>query len=1058
MRRFVSAIFACLGVLGAGVGIDGCNKQSVTVNLRSLQDSTEVTFVCRGKTAEGIDHGLALTECPDLENVPPLRTMLAVVTQNATNELAVVDLAYQTVVDVDPAVPGYTFLRLASRPGAITTTPGGAASFVGLTTPGKTGISAIPTTCLGVPRAGKRARDLTTFAACSLPWAPGDMTVVVEPPDADGTIHTTCDSTSAPQVTSPPGDDASRDCVANLTTEHGAQGRRKLVVALPEVGQLAVIDAQELLDRPQGSFSPCTLEKVVDLNASPDTSGQQQIPPLDLQGGCTPNRPASPPLPANAKSRPSGVAQSGDGKLYVGDLGVPAVHVMDVASVCKMHELSPLLPLAFTQPDRLVTTSHVAVSPQTPAGRRYVYAVDASDTPTSLMAFDVSPGSTNRTPIVRNGSTRQPREVPDRIQFGTPIQDVDFAFRDLPREDLDTGVAEIGVQCDPDPAASTDPPTPGVQDRTSGDYPQGARPRFLRGLFGLALLTSGQVVVIDIDDFDAPCRRPTTTNANATEEDFRGCVGDTIPYDYLTLDGSENGTRTVSAEVSCNMVEPHRPRAAGGISAPTLGVGAPSLRGLPQFAAPPSVTNLDPSQAPKLLAVPFENPGGVAVAPEVYVGTTLYSISNATGQLSIDPSNTHQINSLALPFYEPRAYETGDEHVEVTYEGRVFSAAKLSGFLAPNAASATEPPALVLSDSTAFFCDSGVYDPQAMTDYAKNELGISSKGNAAATFGSEHGDYVQITGDYPDILDAYWHTAPRDRGYCTEKFGQPPHLGATDIEIELQATRDLTITAAYQDHVEVTPRVPAGWRRPLDCECVPGPGTDCHPNDPANEGRPKTGYCPPTIDDFEVCFPAGLRYTVRGANQWVLSSSRPEATYDIISQPFTPAPTTDNPQPQTTYRCVRDCDPRKRYFKNRAFEVGHSATCGATNDCSGLEVGAATDLDGPCVYDAKNGDGTTRGLNLDDPGAACIFENLTARFGIYRGNNPSVRGMRFSWDTTSGFYPLVASLSVVSSATLPQRVRYVPEYQALGVVDGASLGFSLMSLDTLRIIDPWPVY
>ncbi|HSU39214.1 MAG TPA: hypothetical protein VLJ38_06595, partial [Polyangiaceae bacterium] len=287
----------------AALGVHGCNKQSVTVNLRSLQNSTEVTFVCRGKTDQGTDHGLALNECPDYEHDPPERTMYALLTQNTTNELAIVDMQIHEVVDVDPAVPSYTSLRLPSRPGALTTTPGGEASFVGLTTPGKTGITAIPTTCLGAPRSGQRARDLTTFAACSLPWAPGDMAIVVEPPSADGTVYTTCDASEPQSPDAPPSADPTRDCVTNLAVEHGPPGRRKLVVALPEKGQLAVIDAQQLLDQPQGSFAPCTIERLVDLNASPDPSGQQQVVPVDLEGGCSPNRPASPPLPPNAHSR-----------------------------------------------------------------------------------------------------------------------------------------------------------------------------------------------------------------------------------------------------------------------------------------------------------------------------------------------------------------------------------------------------------------------------------------------------------------------------------------------------------------------------------------------------------------------------------------------------------------------------------------------------------------------------------------------------------------------------------------------------------------------------------
>jgi len=41
---------------------------------------------------------------------------------------------------------------------------------------------------------------------------------------------------------------------------------------------------------------------------------------------------------------------------------------------------------------------------------------------------------------------------------------------------------------------------------------------------------------------------------------------------------------------------------------------------------------------------------------------------------------------------------------------------------------------------------------------------------------------------------------------------------------------------------------------------------------------------------------------------------------------------------------------------------------------------------------------------------------------------------------------------------LPQHIAYVPEYESIMVVDGASLGLSLMTLDTLLIQDPWPVF
>jgi hypothetical protein len=1046
MRRLVSILLA-LVLLAFGVLLDGCNQQSVTATLRSLQSSTNITFVCQGHTSDGqVDQGLPLSECPDY-GLTRTRTLLGVVTQPTTNEIAVVDMDYQKVVDVNPGIPGYSFLRLPSRPGPITSTPGGVANFVGLTSPGKFGISAIPSTCLGAPRAGQHERDLTTLPACTLPVAPGDISVVVEPPH-DGITAASCAEPTVGENTEPPAAGADRDCPANLTTEGGPKGRRKLVVTLPDAGQLAVIDAQSLLDRTPGSFEPCTVELLLQLDASPDTTGQAEVIPSDLQSkSCMLKRPPPMPAPANASSHPSRIAAADD-KLYVSDLGVPAVHVLDSSSACRLSELPPLLPLSYLTPTRVVTTSRIAVSPLTPAGHQYVYAVDPDDQPASVMAFDVSPGVTDRTPIVREGSARQPSEIPDRIGFGVPVADIDFALRDLPYEDPTTGVAQVGVRCDPDPAAPTDPASPGVQYRTTGDYTQGARPGLLRGLFGLVMLTNGQVEVIDIDDFDATCRRNIQTNSSSTE-DFRGCKNDTVPYAYLTtgtdqwgtdISGTINGVPTVSNEVSCNMVEPHRPRAgAFAVSLATIGLGAPTLRSLPQFSAPASVTNLSPHDQPKLLAVPFADAAGPQPA-QVYVGTTLYQAGNTSTPLRVDPNDLDdQDSTLTLPLVEPRSYPSS-EHDDLVYEGRVMGD-KPSGFLGAGEDGDSEE----LADSTAFFCDNGVYDVDAMKDYAQVELGIKDEA-AAAAFAADHADYVQVTGDFPSIIDSYWRSAPHGLTHdaCVNLFGEAQGRGVTD----LQQTRDLSILEAYQDHLVVTPRVPLDHD---DSRC-----TDEARKDPKNAAY----YCPPTADEFAGCFPGGMQYTVRGSQQWVLASSNPAVTRDIIADP-TPVVDPKHPDaaPKARYKCVRDCDPRRQHFRGRAFEIGRTPTCANAPNCESVSaVGVATNLDGPCSYDPTAEGGDTRGVGLDEAASACIFENLTARFAVYRGLQPSVRDMSFSWDTTGGFYPLAAPLSAVSTATLPQTVRYIPEYQSFAVVDASALGVSLIGLDTLRVLTPWPVY
>jgi len=1090
----------------------GCNQQTIEAKLRSLQSSGDVTFVCRG-----VDGGEPRANCPDLDNVPQSTLLQALVTQTATNEIAVVDVKNALVVDTDPSIPGYNFLRVPSRPGDIVTTPGGTASFVGLMGAGKTGITALPTDCVGSPRPAEGAqgirqaqRDVTTFPACRLPSAPGELTVIIEPPAEDGTIAETCAEPTTPESNEPPGgtrytvvEAASaeecgavagpgeyplhgvwvavgpdfecrlpngRDCAANLTTEGCPAGRRKLVVALPDEGRLVVLDAQAILDREPGSFEPCAIDRELVLDSAPDASGQKQRLPADLEGAasCTLQMPPAPPLAANARSRPSGFGPS-DGRLFVGDLGAPLVHVVDTSSVCRLHELPPLLPMSLAAPSRTVTTSRVAVTPVTPGGKQFVYAVDSNDQPTSsVMVFDVSEGVTDRTPLVRPGSPRQPREDADRLQFPAPIADLTFALRDLADSDPSTGVAELGTECDPDPSLPLDPPPPEVQYRSSADHTQGARPRLLRGLFGLTLLTNGAVYVVDVDDFDRKCRRPRAANASSSA-DFRGCANDPEDIEYYTYtrgnDGEPipdgpTGTPTVTDEVSCNMVEVHRARSAAfGLADATLGIGAPSLRALPRFEPPRYSSGVKVNERPKLLAVPFESPdGGEGVPPEVYVGTTLYRPENVSATLPTAPEPDEDTNGLTLPPNEPRSYLAGDRNALV-YEGRVANRDYPSGFFDLGGLGLDPSQNGVLRDPAASYCGNAVYDEAAMADYARELLGLSEEESRAFAEGSDddplkgHGDYVQITGDFPALTDPYWQSerglAGGGRQQCLEVFGAPP--GQAE---DLETNRDFRIIEAYQDHLVIRPRRPplvtADPSR-LDA------GSDERAKEEellAQQEAARDAFPEQIRLGVAYCFPSGVRYTVRGSNQWVLANGTPTWLQDTVVDYA------------NGNRCVRDCNPKKRWFKNRAFEIATTDTCGpgrTSPECDASGVGKGTKDDGPCRYDPVVLDGgslTTRGVTLSEPtGAqACIFENLTSRFAVYRGQQPSARDMAFVWDQTGGFYPLVGSLAAQSTVVLPQSVAYLPELESIVVVDGATLGLSLMSIDTLLIQDPWPVF
>ncbi len=130
---------ATLGVAAWSVLLGSCSQTPVTVNLHALQASEKVSFVCYG--ADDAPTGHKLDECPDYSG-NDTRHVLSLVTQTATNEVAVIDLQAQVIIDDDPATPGYSFLRVGARPGAIVTTPGGAASFVGVSGPTKNGVFA----------------------------------------------------------------------------------------------------------------------------------------------------------------------------------------------------------------------------------------------------------------------------------------------------------------------------------------------------------------------------------------------------------------------------------------------------------------------------------------------------------------------------------------------------------------------------------------------------------------------------------------------------------------------------------------------------------------------------------------------------------------------------------------------------------------------------------------------------------------------------------------------------------------------------------------------------
>jgi len=978
--------------------VGGCSQNDVVAELRSLSGSEDAVFLCRDSAGNGHPY----SDCPDRDtsdDADPAKklSVFSLVTQTVTDEVAVVNVTDGHVVDVDPSLPGYGFLRVGGRPVSIATTPGGEASFVATADVGRNGLFALPTRCLQAPTTGRR--ELTSWPACRLDETPGEMTVLLQPTDGESPEGCNVEPTAA---ISDPGSDV---CWADLTAEGdkpgGVKGRRKLVVAFPDSGKLRVYDAQDLLDRhPAGTFSACEAERTFDLKVDVP-QGVAQTLPSDLETMCSEVAAPTAPPPAKRGPQPAGFAVSED-RLYIADQTAPVIHVLDTSRVCELTELPSLLPMSLREPWRTVTTRRVAVSPLTPAGQRFVYAIDSEDQPgASVMAFDVSPGSTAPTPIVRPGSPELPGEKPDRLAIGvSSARDVTFAYRDIPYVDEATGAAQFGVRCDPDPDATVGPAT---LARPNADYSIGARPGLLRGLFGFVLLTDGRIAVIDVDDFDAACRRPVAVNPSSTP-DFRGCANDPkLASGFI----DDKGIRTVTDEVSCRVIEPHRPRSVRlSVNSSTVGTYAPSLRSLPQLSVPASAVTSSSEDRARMLAVPYAGAAGAVIPADVYLGSTLYSTDGGSGdQLPTDPNDTRSpeletLNGVVLPPLEPRSYAAADT-VTVTYEGAYAPTLSNTAFLAID--ESDEPNRGVFTDASRSFCGVGVYDVATMTDYAATELRLGEKD--AAAFGVAHADYVQLLTGYIDEKDSWWAGAGRkSRQDCIELFG--------DEKAEtLPQARDLSIVSAFADHLVLAPRDPNV-----------------------------------TMKDVHDCFPGSQSYQLRASKQWVLVHKSTGFRHDVVEA--------------ADRSCVRSCDPLKKWQKGRVFEISSSscrkpAKAGeeATGDPFQERVGCAEKGEVACVYDQATG-----GVQLGGPASECIFDGLNERFALYRGRVESVRDAAFSFATTGGFTPLVMNLASISTNVSPQQIQYLRQAEQLAIVDGSSQGLSMFSLDTFTVVAPSPFY
>jgi hypothetical protein len=996
-----------------------CSDSANVTATRSLRGASDVSVLCVRFDEDGSVVGRPLDSCPDLVHKDldgEDRGMLALVTQKETGEIAVVNMSGcadaagcgNQVIDLEVTQPGTNFLPVGAEPVSVVSTTDGVASFVAVAEPGQEGIFALPTSCIGPRPRDALFRDIRTFPACRLPATPSVMEVLV-----DSTRGTLCDGSALMRT-------PNSECPADLDA---SQGRSKLAVALPSLGQIVILDAQQLLDAPPGTFDACPIEHTVSLEVALPAEPIPQVLPEDLAGTpaqCLPQG-FEQPIEQSFDPNPSDFALR-DGTLYVSDYEAPVIHVLDVGDPCNVAERPPLLPRSFMDPAAVITTRRVAASPLTPAGNRYVYAVDDSPQGAgSVMVFDVSEESGQRTPIVRPRSRVIDREPPDRIQFDQEVSDVEFAVHDFPEPDPRTGVAVEGLSCEPAPERSG---SIGALYRPDPEEGEGAGPRKLRGAFAFVVLHSGFVVTVDIEDLDAPCRRPARVNPTDVV-DARGCLNDPYSSDLV----GEDDLATVSDEFSCNISEPHRPR-AGSYYFAEAGGTAPALRSFPQLRDRTG-TSLAADQSesgkghPRMLGVnrlPWDGMEGDA---SVIVGTAVYKNErDDINRLIVDPAESER-NSVVLPYAEPRAYGA-NLNVTVTYEGAVRSLGDGLVELAnrdelglPDDEVSRMPRrryAVLSRGPNANFCQSGLEDDHLIRDRA-GTLMSSPSAAELDQFARQYADYVDISSDLLPEEDPYWNTSAgrtcgasvseaadgvTGRFLCELVFGNPTLPNTT---------REFRIQRAFNDQLIMEPRR-------FDSE-----------SERQN-----------ILELAECCFPQNIEFRVRASQHWVVRSGGAIAN-DVSSDPDTRA-------------CIRDCNPLVQGKNARVFEL----SCEGSDDCrvdenTSRAIGPRQfELDerslGPamgCILDAHPVGGVQPGA----PGSECIYESPTSRFAIYRGLLPSERDMTFSYRVLGGFAPLSVDLLGLNrgrTSTSPEKLTYVPNVNRLLIADGGSTGLVFLGL------------
>lgn len=567
-----------------------------------------------------------------------------------------------------------------------------------------------------------------------------------------------------------------------------------------------------------------------------------------------------------------------DQTLFIADEGVPLIHALDLSRPGDPRELPPFLATSIVDPSRVVSVRALAVSPPTRDFKRFLYAVDRKEG--SLIVYDVSDVATApRTPMVRPHPELNPFQPPDRLVFSAPAVSVAFARHDFPLARIGQ-VREVnaksGVLCNPNPNVGT----PGEGQRANdfgfyyrsdkGEPEVGLGPARLRGIFAMTTLSDGQIVAIDVDDWDAPCRRPQDLRPQA-----------------VTGDG---GTGTVAVS-DLAVVQPE-----------------PAPGDLDPYHAPVAVADSTTNESFFPVASPHRIRSAVFLKDDQRTGKHIPFLAAApTVERNGTPLPLIGENSEETPRIHPTApggntgdigirfsFEVPDVHFDqdwsVQYEGALLGFEGVAATLETN----DGDQSVIMRQPQARFCSQGVEDWSVSGDRANQiiaALAASGRPGYAERLDRRMVDYVQVMDDILPGDDPYWGL--NDERQCWAGINDPKQrhdvcinaYGQSATGIEQSRERDFPILEAYDD------RLVLGRFATLP----PNTTREIVYKDPSNAAHLRLMRC---------CFHQQVKFRVRTGAQW-LAAGNVVGLLNHVAR-------------GEGGRCVQSCDPREKLLNARA--------------------------------------------------------------------------------------------------------------------------------------------